>query len=51
MVAFAEDIKAEIEKEQLESVILVGHLMAGGGIVEAPKLMSKRGKGIIGVDT
>ncbi|MCZ8485694.1 alpha/beta hydrolase [Vibrio lentus] len=27
MVAFAEDIKAVIDKEQLESVILVGHSM------------------------
>ena len=51
MVAFAEDIKAVIEKEQLESVILVGHSMAVGVIAEAAKLMPKRVKGIIGVDT
>ncbi|TCN74397.1 pimeloyl-ACP methyl ester carboxylesterase [Vibrio crassostreae] len=51
MVAFAEDIKAVIEKEQLESVVLVGHSMAGGVIAEAAKLMPKRVKGIIGVDT
>ncbi|CAH6801608.1 hypothetical protein VCHA34P121_100184 [Vibrio chagasii] len=51
MVAFAEDIKAVVDKEQLESVILVGHSMAGGVIAEAAKLMPKRVKGIIGVDT
>ncbi|WP_406733850.1 alpha/beta hydrolase [Vibrio scophthalmi] len=51
MVAFAQDIKAIIDKEQLDSVILVGHSMAGGVIAEAAKLMPKRVKGIIGVDT
>ncbi|EAS41135.1 alpha/beta fold hydrolase [Photobacterium profundum] len=51
MVAFANDIKAVIEKEQLDSVILVGHSMAGGIIAEAAKLMPKKVKGIIGVDT
>ena len=51
MVAFSEDIKAVIDKEQLESVVLVGHSMAGGVIAEAAKLMPKRVKGIIGVDT
>lgn len=51
MVAFAEDIKAVIEKEQLDSVILVGHSMEGGVIAEAAKLMPKRLKGIVGVDT
>lgn len=51
MVAFANDIKAVIEKEQLNSVILVGHSMAGGIIAETAKLMPKKVKGIIGVDT
>lgn len=51
MVAFAKDIKAVIEKAQLESVILVGHSMAGGVTAEAAKLMLKRVKGIIGIDT
>ncbi|EGU35586.1 alpha/beta fold hydrolase [Vibrio scophthalmi] len=51
MVAFAQDIEAIIDKEQLDSVILVGHSMAGGVIAEAAKLMPKRVKGIIGIDT
>lgn len=51
MAAFAQDVKAIIEKEQLDSVILVGHSMAGGVIAEAAKLMPKTVKGIIGIDT
>ncbi|MEZ8739580.1 MULTISPECIES: alpha/beta fold hydrolase [Photobacterium] len=51
MVAFANDIKAVVEKEQLDSVILIGHSMAGGVIAEAAKLMPKKVKSIIGVDT
>jgi pimeloyl-ACP methyl ester carboxylesterase len=34
MVAFAKYIKAVIEKEQLEFVILIGHSLAGGVITE-----------------
>lgn len=51
MIAFAKDIKAVIEKEELNSAILVGHSMAGGVIAEAAKLMPKKVKAIIGVDT
>ncbi|WP_194435678.1 alpha/beta fold hydrolase [Vibrio fluminensis] len=51
MLSFANDIKAVIEKEKLDSVILVGHSMAGGVIAEAAKLMPNKVIGIIGVDT
>ena len=51
MVSFANDIKAVIEKEGVDSAILVGHSMAGGVIAEAAKLMPNKVIGIIGVDT
>lgn len=51
MVSFANDIKAVIEKEGIDSAILVGHSMAGGVIAEAAKLMPNKVIGIIGVDT
>ncbi|PSU36434.1 alpha/beta fold hydrolase [Photobacterium lutimaris] len=51
MLSFAHDIKAVIEKENLDSVILVGHSMGGGVIAEAAKLMPNKVIGIIGVDT
>ncbi|WP_199611499.1 alpha/beta fold hydrolase [Flocculibacter collagenilyticus] len=51
MLAFANDIKAVIEKEGIDSAILIGHSMAGGVIAEAAKLMPNKVKGIIGVDT
>lgn len=51
MLAFANDIKAVIEKEGIDSAVLIGHSMAGGIIAEAAKLMPNKVKGIIGVDT
>lgn len=51
MVSFANDIKAVIEKEGIDSAILIGHSMGGGVIAEAAKLMPTKVKGIIGVDT
>jgi pimeloyl-ACP methyl ester carboxylesterase len=51
MVSYANDIKAVIEKEGIDSAILVGHSMAGGVIAEAAKLMPNKIIGIIGVDT
>ncbi|WP_413112406.1 alpha/beta fold hydrolase [Thaumasiovibrio sp. DFM-14] len=51
MLSFAHDIKAVIEKENLNSVILIGHSMGGGIIAEAAKLMPNKVIGIIGVDT
>ncbi|MCG7495491.1 alpha/beta hydrolase [Vibrio sp. Of7-15] len=51
MVSFANDIKAVIEKESIDSAILVGHSMGGGVIAEAAKLMPNKVISIIGVDT
>lgn len=51
MVSFAHDIKAVIEKEGINSAILIGHSMGGGVIAEAAKLMPEKVIGIIGIDT
>ncbi|MBE0366909.1 alpha/beta fold hydrolase [Pseudoalteromonas aurantia] len=51
MVSFANDIKAVIEKEGINSAILIGHSMGGSVIAEAAKLMPNKVVGIIGVDT
>jgi pimeloyl-ACP methyl ester carboxylesterase len=51
MPAFAEDVKAVIDKLDLHQVILIGHSMGGAVVVEAARLMPERVIGIIGVDT
>jgi len=51
MRAFGEDVKAVTEATGSQSVILIGHSMGGAVIAEAARLMPKRVKGIIGVDT
>ena len=51
MRAFGEDVQAVTEASGSHSVILVGHSMGGAVIAEAARLMPKRVKGIIGVDT
>ncbi len=51
MLSFANDIKAVIEKEGINSAILIGHSMGGGIIAEAAKLIPNNVIGIIGVDT
>ncbi|MBQ4848433.1 alpha/beta hydrolase [Pseudoalteromonas sp. MMG005] len=51
MVSFANDIKAVIKKEGINSAILIGHSMGGSVIAEAAKLMPNKVVGIIGVDT
>ena len=51
MLSFAQDVKAIIEKENIDKAILIGHSMGGGVIAEAARLMPKRVVGIIGVDT
>ena len=51
MVSFAHDIKAVIEKEAINSAILIGHSMGGAVIAEAAKLMPNKVIGIIGIDT
>ncbi len=51
MLSFANDVKAIIDKENIERAILIGHSMGDGVIAEAARLMPKRVVGIIAVDT
>lgn len=51
MLSFAKDIKAIIDKEQIQRAILIGHSMGGVVIAEAARLMPERVIGIVGVDT
>jgi pimeloyl-ACP methyl ester carboxylesterase len=49
--AFAGDVKAVVEKLDLERVILIGHSMGGYVILEAARCMPDRVVGLVGVDT
>ena len=51
MLAFANDVKAIIDKENIDRAILIGHSMGGGVIAEASRLMPAKVVGIVGVDT
>ncbi|MGK2905343.1 MAG: alpha/beta fold hydrolase [Desulfuromonadales bacterium] len=51
MLSFANDVKAIIEKENIDRAILIGHSMGGGVIAEAASLMPGKVVGIVGVDT
>ncbi len=51
MLSFAEDIKAVIDKENINRAILIGHSMGGGIIAEASRLMPNKIIAIIGIDT
>lgn len=51
MLSFAKDVKAIIEKENINRAILIGHSMGGGVIAEAARLMPEKVVGIVGVDT
>ena len=51
MLSFAHDVKAIIDKENIDRAILIGHSMGGGVIAEAAKLMPGKVVGIVGVDT
>jgi len=51
MVSFANDVKAIIDKENIDRAILIGHSMGGGVIAEAARLMPQRVVGIVGIDT
>jgi pimeloyl-ACP methyl ester carboxylesterase len=51
MLSFANDVKAIIEKENIDRAILIGHSMGGGVIAEAARLMPEKVVGIVGVDT
>jgi pimeloyl-ACP methyl ester carboxylesterase len=51
MLSFAKDVKAIIDKENIERAILIGHSMGGGVIAEAARLMPKKVVGIVAIDT
>jgi pimeloyl-ACP methyl ester carboxylesterase len=51
MISFAKDVKAVIEKDNINQAILIGHSMGGGVIAEAARLMPTKVVGIIGIDT
>ncbi len=51
MLSFANDVKAIIDKENIDRAILIGHSMGGGVIAEAARLMPEKVIGIVGVDT
>jgi pimeloyl-ACP methyl ester carboxylesterase len=51
IAAFGADVKAVVEKLQLDKVILIGHSMGGPVIIDAASRMPERIVGLIGVDT
>ena len=51
MVSFARDVKAVMDRENIDRAILIGHSMGGGVIAEAAGLMPDSVVGIVGVDT
>ncbi|MCK4546523.1 MAG: alpha/beta hydrolase [Candidatus Eisenbacteria sp.] len=50
MVAFGADVRAVVEKLDLDDVVLIGHSMGGAIIVEATLGMPGRVRGLVGVD-
>jgi pimeloyl-ACP methyl ester carboxylesterase len=51
MLSFANDVKAVLDKENIDRAILIGHSMGGSVIAEAARLMPEKVAGIVGVDT
>lgn len=51
MLSFANDVKAIVDKENIDRAILIGHSMGGGVIAEAARLMPGKAIGVVGVDT
>jgi len=51
MSSFARDVKAVLDKENVDSAILIGHSMGGAVIAETARLLPHRVAGIIGIDT
>jgi pimeloyl-ACP methyl ester carboxylesterase/uncharacterized protein YndB with AHSA1/START domain len=49
--AFGEDVRAVIEAEKLERVVLVGHSMGGDVALEAARLLAGRVLAIVAIDT
>ena len=51
MLSFANDVKAIIDRENIDRAVLIGHSMGGGVVAEAARLMPERVVGIVGIDT
>lgn len=51
MAAFGADVAAVVNKLNPDNVVLIGHSMAGGVIIEAARQLPGRVIGLIGVDT
>ena len=51
MLSYANDVKAIMDKEDIDSAVLIGHSMGGAVIAEAARLMPERVVGIVGIDT
>ncbi|WP_159520497.1 alpha/beta fold hydrolase [Sunxiuqinia indica] len=51
MKAFGEDVQAVVEATESKNVLLIGHSFGGTVIAEAARLMPKKVRGLIGVDT
>ncbi len=51
LLSLGADIKAVVEKLDLEQVIVIGHSMGGPMALEAARLMPDRVIGVVGVDT
>lgn len=48
--AFAEDVRAVVDKLGLNDIVLIGHSMGGPVSVEAARLLKDRVRGVVGVD-
>jgi pimeloyl-ACP methyl ester carboxylesterase len=51
MLSFARDVKAVMDRENIDRAILIGHSMGGGVIAEAARLMPEKVVGIVAIDT
>lgn len=51
MAAFGQDVVAVVEHLKLTHVVLIGHAMSGGVIVEAARRLPNKIIGLVGVDT
>jgi pimeloyl-ACP methyl ester carboxylesterase len=51
MPAFGQDVAAVVRALDLHRVILVGHSMGGGVVMEAARLLGNRVVGLVGIDT
>lgn len=51
MEAFGKDVKAVVDNENLDEIILIGHSMGGIVVLEAATLLGDKVIGIVGADT